>query len=142
MHRLKRIITAVAVSVGLLATGLAVAAPASANNVYGDCFSNGAVCLYYTSSYNGYGASLVQGGDIPDYNGYTFSCGRYGCNGAGQGVRNNAAAVDSDISATFTVFYGAWYDCSYACQVIGAYGSVNLDGTLSNNNASGKAGSF
>ncbi|MDR3032940.1 MAG: hypothetical protein LBV78_07495 [Kitasatospora sp.] len=138
--RFKRAVAALAMAAGMAASGLVAATPASADMADGDCGNPGFLCLYYSPSSSGFGAVFKQNGDIADYSGYTFSCGHFGCAGSGQRVRNNAASMDSGLSVKFTVYYSVQYDCSYSCQVIPAYGMANLNGSMRNNNASGRAG--
>ncbi|MFD8596334.1 hypothetical protein ACFV1L_15190 [Kitasatospora sp. NPDC059646] len=137
--RFKRTVAALAVAAGMAASGLVAATPASADMAGADCGGSGAfVCLYYSPRASGYGAVFKQGGDIANYSGYTFSCSHFGCSGAGQPVRNNAAAMDSSLTVGFTVYYSVNYDCSYSCQSIPAYGLADLNGSMRNNNASGR----
>jgi len=134
--RIRKLIAATAVAGGALTAGLATAAPASAAIDF-DC-ATGEVCLYYNSSSYGYGAVYVQYDKVPDYAGKYFSSGRNGSSGAGVEVKNHAAAVDSWISSNFRVYYNRGYSCSVACQTIPSYGTVDLNSSLKNNNASGQ----
>lgn len=137
--RLKKFIATAAVTASFLAAGLATAAPASADIGDADC-AWGSICLYYSpeNGGHGFGAYMRQGADVQDYAPYTFSCGHFGCAGAGQRVRNNAASVDSHDSHTFVVYYSINLDCSYACQTFAPYADGDLNGSLRNNNASGE----
>jgi hypothetical protein len=109
------------------------AAQAGPNGV---CVS-GEVCLYYNSIQNDLNAYFVQTSDIPDYSPYHFVQSQYGGYGAGQGVKNNAAAVNNRSSYHFRIFYNSYYSCAVACQQILSLQFVNLNSTMKNNNASG-----
>ncbi|MFJ5921395.1 hypothetical protein ACIQF6_02185 [Kitasatospora sp. NPDC092948] len=133
--RLRKLIAAAGIATTVAGFGLASAGEASAINY--DC-SSGQVCLYYNSSGSGYNAVFKQTSNISDYANYYFSAGNNGSAGAGVSVKNNAAAVDSWYSGTFTVYYNSGYNCSVACQNIGSLATVDLNSSLKNNNASGK----
>ncbi|MDH6120700.1 hypothetical protein [Kitasatospora sp. GAS204B] len=138
--RIRKLLAAAALA-GTVATGaLATAGTASASTIQYDCNSSQAmVCLYYNSSNYGYGAYFEQTGNISDYGTNTkFVAGHNGSSGAGTLVKNHAAAVDSWYSGTFTVYYNSGYEnCSYACQPIPAWQTVDLNTTLKNNDAAG-----
>ncbi|MFI2350931.1 hypothetical protein ACH492_28700 [Streptomyces sp. NPDC019443] len=131
-RKLLRVTLVLASSLGLsvASTNLAHAGPG------GTCAS-GEVCLYYNSLENNLNAYFVQTSDIPDYQGYSFRQSQYGSYGAGQGVKNNAAAVNNRSSYHFRVFYNSYYSCAVACQQIPSLTFVNLNSAMKNNNASG-----
>ncbi|MER6391621.1 hypothetical protein ACFXEL_35220 [Streptomyces sp. NPDC059382] len=137
--RIRKLLSAAAVAGTVLTAGLATAGTASAGTL-GDCqgWTPAAVCLYYNSSSNSYGAVYHQQSSISDYSSVTFTEGAWGNAGAGTVVKNHAAAVDSYYGGTFTVYYNSGYNCSYACQNVPAYGTANLNSTMKNNNASGR----
>lgn len=129
------LVTLLAAIVGVGAVGVA---PAFAYNQ--DC-TYYQVCLYYNStSYSPpLGAVYKQNSNIADYAGYYFSVSNNGSNGAGQGVKNNAAALDSWYYSTFELYYNSNYSCAVHCEAFAAYVSFsNFDATMHNNNASGK----
>lgn len=134
--RIRKLLAAAGVAAAVATTGLVTAGDASAINY--DCSGNThAVCLYYNSSAYGYGAYFKQTGNISDYAGHYFQAGNNGSAGAGVSVKNNAAAVDSWYSGNFVVYYNSGYNCSFACQTIPAWATVDLNGSLKNNDASG-----
>ncbi|RAJ29685.1 hypothetical protein K353_06573 [Kitasatospora sp. SolWspMP-SS2h] len=135
MH-VKKLIAAMAVTGGLLAGGLATAAPASAHTA--DCTFH-QVCLYYSSSTYGFGAYYRQTADVSNYAGKYFKAGNNGSTGAGVEVKNNAAAIDSWLSTQFTIYYNSGYNCDVVCQIFDPYATFqNLSSQLKNNNASGR----
>jgi hypothetical protein len=93
-----------------IAAGLSCAATVPANAYTGTPISTlgptgmcSDICLYYNSPSLGYGAIFTADGDIDDLAGYKFSANpgatRYGGNpnaGAGQYVKNNAAAAEDE----------------------------------------------
>ncbi|MFJ8803075.1 hypothetical protein [Streptomyces sp. NPDC102487] len=105
------------------------------------CPSNSA-CIYYNSESQGLNAYYVQrkGTSIADYGaaGIAFVKSPYGATGAGQKVKNNAAAVEVNADFPFKVYYNSAYDCSIACQKFYPFvGPEDLNSTMKNNNASG-----
>jgi hypothetical protein len=103
-----------------------------------------ALTLYYHQ--NGAGAMGTLFGDVPNYSSTVIGSYNYDyifwyeagtdTDGAGQGIRNNAASVyNSSPSMTYTVYY--YPDYSGHAQSFGPTpGFVNLDSTLRNADAS------
>ncbi|MFG2692726.1 hypothetical protein [Kitasatospora sp. NPDC048407] len=135
--RLRKLIAAAGIATTVAGFGLVNAGEASAFSV--DC-SNYNACLYYNSAAYGYGAYYEQQPNIPDYAGLTFRAGNNGSSGAGVAVKNHAAAVDNRWIGNFTIYYNSNYNCSVACQTIGANTRVDLNASVKNNNASGSFG--
>ncbi|MEU0971434.1 hypothetical protein ABZ357_40800 [Streptomyces sp. NPDC005917] len=135
-----------AAAAGIIGASLATAPNAAAYvGPTPDC-TDGFVCLYYHSSAfvnnhipPNYGAVFKTASNIANYDGWIFSAGNNGSDGAGQSVKNNAAFVDNEWSLrAYRVYYNSNYNCSVACQDIAARGVADLNSTMHNNNASGK----
>ncbi|WAZ26207.1 peptidase inhibitor family I36 protein [Streptomyces cinnabarinus] len=142
----RRLIGAFAVSLSLfglnvVATDTAQAQTASSCTVGVNCppysCNAGDVCLYYNSIENGLNGIFRQFTPIPDYRDSAFLISNYGGEGAGQTVKNNAAAVHNRKDRHFGVFYNSNYSCAVACQQILSLTLKNLNASLKNNNASG-----
>ncbi|MFE4974867.1 hypothetical protein ACFRAR_22535 [Kitasatospora sp. NPDC056651] len=135
--RFKKAIAAVAMAGGILAGGLATAAPASAHACPN---APGGICLYYNSAANNHGASVEVEINDWSYHPYTFACDSLtgNCNGAGQPAYNRAASVKNYSMHTYVVYYNSGWDCSYACQTIARGTFPDLNPTMKNNNASGQ----
>ncbi|WP_237555199.1 MULTISPECIES: peptidase inhibitor family I36 protein [unclassified Streptomyces] len=127
-----------AAGASVLAVGPASAKAAPASAAATTTCSSGYACIYYHPNYGG--AFFRQFPSIPNYSGYTFTASANGSDGAGQGVRNNAASVDNwDFVNSFTVYYHPNY--TGASQTFAAGGGGNFNTTLRNENASGCFGS-
>jgi len=124
--RLRKLIAAAGVAATVAGFGLVSAGQASAFNA--DCAGNThAVCFYYNSSANGYGAYFKQTGDIVDYAGFYFTAGLNGSAGAGAPVRNNMKAVNSWYGGTFMIYFGSGTNCTISCIAVPPWATVDLN---------------
>ncbi|GIH16812.1 peptidase inhibitor family I36 protein [Rugosimonospora africana] len=133
MTMLRRIVTAVAVTLAFAAPVFVIASPANAAGRDGVCDS-GEFCYYYNSDEAGAVSDFTT--SVSDYGTTEPSCYdfRGSGNGAGTCIKNNAASVWNRSSQTVRVYYNTGYAGSYQDFAAGAKG--NLNSTLKNNNAS------
>ncbi|MEV2231874.1 hypothetical protein AB0H69_25370 [Streptomyces phaeochromogenes] len=119
------------------------AGPAQAAATASPCPNQSGVasaCLFYHSRANSLGAWYVQLDNVSDYDipKRYFLAGPYGSGGAGQEVKNNAAAVENMGPFTFTVYYNSRFSCAVACQQFAPLlGPKDLNSVMKNENASG-----
>ena len=129
-----------------------MAAPAQANQYWSSdnngCYQTSYYDCHFEINYSPGDADsgwFFSVGNVPDYNGRSYNCGEIcnvsyifggNLNGAGQGVRNNAAKGDNDgsESRSYVVYYSVAYGGHW--QQFSPAQVHNFDSTLRNNNAS------
>ncbi|MFJ5921397.1 hypothetical protein ACIQF6_02195 [Kitasatospora sp. NPDC092948] len=125
--RLRKLIAAAGVATTVAGFGLVSAGQASAFDA--DCAGNThAVCLYYNTSANGYGAYFKQTADTPDYGNSVFTAGLNGTAGAGALVWNHVKSVNSWYGGTFVIYFGSGaYNCSVGCMSVAPWATVDVN---------------
>lgn len=124
---------ALAITGALMATG----SPAFAADRDGICQS-GEFCYYFLSNETGSLSDFT--GSVANYGTTEPTCFDFKGPGAGQGtcIKNNAESVWNHSSRTVTVFFNSNF--GGASQSIAPGARVNLNASLSNNNASHRFG--
>ncbi|MFE0359545.1 peptidase inhibitor family I36 protein [Streptomyces nigra] len=134
----RRLATIGLATLSVFGFGLATASEAQAV----EYCTPGRLCLYYNSFENDLNAVFIQTQNIADYNNIngqraTFVASSEGSYGAGQSVKNNAAAVINKTDQYVGIYYNSGYNCEIACQQFRPFSEGNLNATMKNNNASG-----
>ena len=136
--RLRAAAAAAGIAAGLFgAVSVVPAATASAAARDGSC-DPGEFCYYWGSNF--YGAVSDFTASVGDYGTTQPSCYDFKGTAAGHGqcIKNNAESVWNRSGVTVTVFYNSWF--GGVAQPIPPYSAVNLNGDLSDNNASHRFG--